>query len=730
MQQYQQTFEYIPYSWRFARKISCKFGFLIAMFISLALPSMGFGQWIITKGPDRGNIFIAANGSNLFAGTRDGIYRSANNGVSWSPVNTGFTGTLAGFTSIGTNIFVSNTENSVFRSIDSGTNWTQLPVAGSSPTIEASGTILYVDATRRSLDSGTTWKTLDALGLISKRNAFIGFGSYIYTGTPEGAMLSIDSGMNWKSRNDGLPPKKNVQSLAKIGTNLFLATLESGVYRSSDSGTTWVESNTGLTSLAAHALLANGTDLIAGTDGGIFKSKDNGLNWISISDSLPVNPNVRTLALIGTSLFAGTSESGLFRTNDNGKNWTYIYNGLTKIPIQSILTEGIKIYAGSGGSGVYVSTNKGENWSPINSGLTNLNVTSLAGNFVGTDIGVFLGSLSGSNWNWTSFMGGGGNIKIRALRIQGGNLIAATDRGEMKSLTSGPTWTAPSGDTCSHSLLSSGLNFFELSCQGDVRLSTDSGKSYTTLAHSWPSSLNAISHAVIASNLFIGTSGGGVFFSSNKGITWNAVNTGLPLNATVQSLGMSAENLFSGVDFGNVWRLQLLPIPTLISPADNATNQPRNPTFFWNLTSGAVTYKLQISTSPSFSALVFEDSTLTGLSKYVDSLLKDTTYYWRVEAKNSWGFRLFSNTRRFSTGSSTFIRSQIPASRPSIWAIEPLRHGQGDIQLKLMVPTKGFVEVRVITADGKEFLNISQYLQAGEYFIHKNGLFGRSSGYF
>ena len=59
--------------------------------------------------------------------------------------------------------------------------------------------------------------------------------------------------------------------------------------------------------------------------------------------------------------------------------------------------------------------------------------------------------------------------------------------------------------------------------------------------------------AVSGTNLFVGTTGGGVFLSTNNGTSWTAVNTGLT-NTVVLALAVSGTNLFAGNYYGGVWR--------------------------------------------------------------------------------------------------------------------------------------------------------------------------------
>ncbi len=102
------------------------------------------------------------------------------------------------------------------------------------------------------------------------------------------------------------------------------------------------------------------------------------------------NTFIRTLAVSGTNLFAGTG-SGVFVSKDNGKSWSAINTGLTNLDVQSIAVSDTNIFAGTSG-GVFFSNNNGASWKAINNGLTNLDVRSL----VVTDTNLFAGTWGGS----------------------------------------------------------------------------------------------------------------------------------------------------------------------------------------------------------------------------------------------------------------------------------------------------------------------------------------------
>lgn len=95
-----------------------------------------------------------------------------------------------------------------------------------------------------------------------------------------------------------------------------------------------------------------------------------------------------------------------------------------------------------------------------------------------------------------------------------------------------------------------------------------------------------------------------------------------------------------------------LGTPTLVAPADSSTNVSTSPTLSWNAATGAQTYRLQVSTNIGFTALVLNDSALTGTSRSLTALTIGTTYFWRVNAKNLTGTSPYSAIWRFTVATA------------------------------------------------------------------------------
>jgi hypothetical protein len=115
--------------------------------------------------------------------------------------------------------------------------------------------------------------------------------------------------------------------------------------------------------------------------------------------------------------------------------------------------------------------------------------------------------------------------------------------------------------------------------------------------------------------------------------------------------------------------------PSLVSPANGSTGIPINTTLQWDPSSGAISYRLQLSTISSFSTVMLDTSGLSGTEFSLGGLSTSTTYFWRVNASNAGGASDWSNAWSFTTIIA-------PPSTPSL--VFPLNGSTG-------VPTNPFL---------------------------------------
>ena len=211
----------------------------------------------ITTLPNQGGFIgaLISHGNTVFVYITSGIYRSIDNGNSWSLANTGIESKfVSAFLSHGQVLLAGTYDNGIYRSTDNGTSWKLVSIGSEKePAIEKiflGGNILFISIRRnnsetntqtyhfyRSEDEGKSW-TLDNTDLkiqwlstlIKHDNSiFVGLNQHDGLGS-NGLFRSVDNGKNWILINDGLRANIHVRTLL-INKNELIAGTNKGVWR-------------------------------------------------------------------------------------------------------------------------------------------------------------------------------------------------------------------------------------------------------------------------------------------------------------------------------------------------------------------------------------------------------------------------------------------------------------------------------------------------------------------
>lgn len=204
-----------------------------------------------------------------------------------------------------------------------------------------------------------------------------------------------------------------IYALAAVDCTLYVGR-KSGLYRSHDGGTIWVDALTSLLdidSVTVTAIAAQGDTVFAGVKGAVLCSHDAGESWMVVGLASPP-PNVVALAVspnyaVDGLVVAGTSEDGVFVSTDRGASWVAWNFGLIDTHVFALAfsphyaTDKL-ILAGTE-TGIFVSKNGGRGWNELDFPMDAAPVVSLgfAANviYAGTEAnGLFVSDDKGKHW--------------------------------------------------------------------------------------------------------------------------------------------------------------------------------------------------------------------------------------------------------------------------------------------------------------------------------------------
>ncbi len=120
--------------------------------------------------------------------------------------------------------------------------------------------------------------------------------------------------------------------------------------------------------------------------------------------------------------------------------------------------------------------------------------------------------------------------------------------------------------------------------------------------------------------------------------------------------------------------LALPEVPTLLSPANGAINQPTTTVLTWSKSPDANGYQCEVSLDPTFTTqILLNDSTLTDTTDTANGMATGTVYYWRVRSYNSTISSAFSSVYSFTTSAPSATGPEIIAGPDgySACVIEP-----------------------------------------------------------
>lgn len=456
---------------------------------------------------DKGNTWFAANssiesttfsilfaeGANIYAGTDSFnlVYHSPDYGNSWSLRSNGVSNNhISDFASFNSKMYV-GTAVGLFENEANSSTWTAIDIPGLSPngirsmtahdgvfyvasdgqmftstdmeswslTNLASGSItnmvsyggtVYASNPRwyyYTTDNGANWisvKTIDTEHFLNK--ILVSNGKIIVTSSG-GNFESFDNGASWTFNIDGIRGQR-IGEFAASDAELFAGSKGNGIFRSSDSGGSWTEINSGLDAPNSHTIngiVALDNYVVIATSGGIYKSNDNGGNWVRKLDP-GTNKSTGTLDYSNGVFATSVAGTGIYLSTDMGETWaTAPTAGLnTQTNYLSILIQDQKIVVGSASGELFASSDLGQSWAVITipGGYYNYNdIEYIDGTlYVATHRDLWTSSDFGQNWSPFLTSNSNTDQDIKKVILGEDIVYAATTSGIQVSNSGRDSW--------------------------------------------------------------------------------------------------------------------------------------------------------------------------------------------------------------------------------------------------------------------------------------------------
>lgn len=267
----------------------------------------------------------------------------------WSQTNSGISDLSQGAYLLGaspTHLFA-KAGNTLYRSTDNGDTWSAAtnPVA-----LNPTESGLYVggryfaglnassDCIYYTTDNGDTWNTVTNAPQATVVRGFLANNTHVFAYASTGGVFRAPlPGDAWTTVNTGLS-NTNVIGMLLNGSTLYANTVGGGIFISTDDGNIWDNSNTGISPSdlnGEHLWVMNGDLYYTAQGGGKYTSTDGGATWSAWGGLPQFGLGLLEVKRYGTNLYmetrhfaGGGLRDSVYVSADEGASWTNITGNL------------------------------------------------------------------------------------------------------------------------------------------------------------------------------------------------------------------------------------------------------------------------------------------------------------------------------------------------------------------------------------------------------------------
>lgn len=349
------------------------------------------------------------NSDTIFAGTTLGLFKSPDGGKTWRHLSSEQVNWMVFDPGEPRTLYLATEFAGILKSTDSGETFHAMNEGFANhrlSEIASDGKRLYASSTYEGLfggvfvssDGGLQWSLRANEEALNGRNlhsmtASSANADVVFAASEDAILKSADGGKTWlpvaqprvvvtPRAGQHVRPAERVHIHAvravQLGKGMLVlfAGTDAGLFRSSNSGTTWEQVKsagiTGVSVLAIYAPPSGASRLAVRTSSGLFLSDDSGHAWqpAPVPDgyylydvALPVEHDVAILA---------ATSRGVLRSNDEGAHWKLVTEGVPAATVDSVRfnpSEGREAFLVQYGN-VYRTMDGGDSWQTFsNEGL-------------------------------------------------------------------------------------------------------------------------------------------------------------------------------------------------------------------------------------------------------------------------------------------------------------------------------------------------------------------------
>jgi photosystem II stability/assembly factor-like uncharacterized protein len=247
-----------------------------------------------------------------------------------------------------------------------------------------------------------------------------------------------------------LPAGATPFSLGTHADTIYLGTISTGVYRSTNAGQSWTEVNTGIVNKQIWSIYTFGNTIFVGAaSGNVYRSTNGGDNWTLANSGISSTTIIKNFASFNGKLFAASTNKGIYMSSDNGNTWVQHNTGIGGLVASALLVADGDLYA-SVMQYVYKYDSVNQSWVKKSTGIPNNTVTCLT--YLkdnSQNLKLFACSVNSKDVersddkaeNWVTANTGLPSVGVWSLFAVGTSVFAGNDYGVYQTTDFGNNWT-------------------------------------------------------------------------------------------------------------------------------------------------------------------------------------------------------------------------------------------------------------------------------------------------